>query len=305
MNSTDCRKEERPCPVCLSRDHVHFAHERIDSSQVGALTYASRKPPEFMRLRLVRCTRCDLVYAPIPPAADFLESAYSHADFDSAPEALAAALSYAKALTPYVNRLPKHGAAIDVGAGSGPLLPWLKSCGFSPVIGIEPSRAAIEAAPPDVRPMLREGMFSAAAVDDVTPSFICSFMTLEHLADPGEFVGIAGQLLPPGGAIAVVVHNWRAPLNRLLGLRSPIMDIEHLQLFSPRALRKLLELHGFESVEIDGLRNAYPLRYWLRLTPLPPALKRGLLRLLEVVGLADRSLSLSVGNMLAFAVKPR
>jgi hypothetical protein len=101
-----------------------------------------------------------------------------------------------------------------------------------------------------------------------------------------------------------VVHNWRAPLNRLLGLRSPIIDVEHLQLFSPKALRELLEKAGFERIALSPIRNAYPLRYWLRLTPLPESAKKIALGLLERFGLADRSFAMNVGNMLAVGIKP-
>jgi SAM-dependent methyltransferase len=296
---------ERLCPICQSHSYLPFADERIEPGRVGALTYASRKTPEFMCLRLVRCTVCDLVYAPSPPDEDFLQSAYSGADFDSGPEAIAAAHTYAKALAPYIGHLAKNSAAVDVGAGSGPLLPWLQQFGFSTVIGIEPSRAAINAADPEVRPLLREGMFSAKLLEDVMPSLVCSFMTLEHLRSPGEFADTAFQLLKPGGAFAVVVHDWRAPLNRLLGLRSPIIDVEHMQLFSPNSLSYLLEKTGFEIKALHAIRNAYSLRYWLRLTPFPSAIKKILLRILEILGLADRQLAFGVGNMLAVGLKPR
>lgn len=295
---------ERACPVCHGRSHVPFADERIDSDRVGSLTYASRKPPEFMCLRLVRCTTCDLVYAPSPPTGDFLHAAYADADFDSAPEASAAARTYAGVLAPYVQGLAGRHAAVDVGAGSGPLLPWLQEQGFSPVIGIEPSRAAIDAASPAVRQLLREGVFSADMLEGESPSLICSFMTLEHLPDPGEFVATAHHLLEAGGALAVVVHDWRAPLNRLLGLRSPIIDVEHLQLFSPRSLRELLLRTGFERIEMRPIRNVYPLRYWLRLTPLPLPAKRLVLGLLERFKLADHNFAMNVGNMLAVGIKP-
>lgn len=296
---------ERVCPVCHGRSHTPFADERIDPERVGTLTYASRKPPEFMCLRLVRCTTCDLVYAPSPPAEDFLHAAYADADFDSGPEAMAAAKTYADALGSHVQWLAGRNAAVDVGAGCGPLLPWLLGQGFAPVIGIEPSRAAIDAAPQAVRSLLREGMFSASMLDGETPSLICSFMTLEHLPDPGDFVATAHSLLEPGGAIAVVVHNWRAPLNRLLGLRSPIIDVEHLQVFSPQALRELLQRAGFERIALSPIRNVYPLRYWLRLTPLPGPAKNLVLGLLERFGLADRNFAMNVGNMLAVGIKPQ
>ncbi|QNK01047.1 class I SAM-dependent methyltransferase [Dyella telluris] len=295
---------ERDCPVCHGRSHVPFADERIDLERVSTLTYASRKPPEFMCLRLVRCSTCDLVYAPTPPPEDFLHASYAGADFDSGPEALAAARTYATALGPHVRELAGRNAAVDVGAGSGPLLPWLQDQGFASVIGIEPSTAAIQAAPPAVRSLLREGMFSASMLQGEITSLVCSFMTLEHLHDPGEFVGTAHGLLESGGAIAVVVHNWRAPLNRMLGLRSPIIDVEHMQLFSPKSLRELLERAGFERVVLSPIRNAYPLRYWLRLTPLPDRAKKLVLAALERFGLADRCFSMNVGNMLAVGIKP-
>lgn len=304
MNKPPSTGAERPCPVCQGTAFDHFADERIHTEQISGLTYASRKPPEFMCLRLVRCTTCDLVYAPTPPATEFLEEAYSEADFDSNPEARAAARSYAAALTPHIASLKGRNAAVDVGAGSGPLLPWLKEQGFSPVIGIEPSRAAIEAAPAEIQSMLREGMFSPEMLEGEQPSLICSFMTLEHVSDPRLLADTAYRLLEGGGAFAVVVHDWRAPLNRALGLRSPIIDIEHLQLFSPRSLSSLFERAGFTSIKMQSIKNAYPLRYWLRLTPLPASIKNVVLRLLEKVGLADRTFALSVGNMLAFGVKP-
>jgi SAM-dependent methyltransferase len=302
--TTQATAVERTCPACGGCSYIHFADERIDPQKINDFTYASRKLPEFMCLRLVRCTSCDLVYAPMPPATEFLSTAYSGASYDSGPEAQAAAHSYAKALTPYVVKLGGRNAAVDVGAGNGPLLPWLCEMGFSPVIGIEPSRAAIDAAPASVRPMLREGMFSPALLAGIQPSLICSFMTLEHLRDPGEFVGTAYELLEPGGMFAVVVHNWRGALNRLLGLRSPIIDVEHLQLFSPQSARTLLEKSGFVSINLHPISNSYPLRYWLRLMPLPVNVKTIIGNILDRIGLADTKISFRVGNIIAIGFKP-
>jgi SAM-dependent methyltransferase len=295
--------EERACPVCGGRAYTAFADQRIDTGKLGALSYASRKPPEFMCLRLVRCCDCDLVYAPAPPAADFLAEAYAGAAYDSGAEAQAAARSYARALAPHLVGLRQRGAAIDVGAGSGPLLPWLAAQGFGPVVGIEPSRAAIEAATPEARPMLREGMFSLAALADLRPSLVCSFMTLEHLADPAAFVRDAHALLAPGGMLTVVVHDWRGTVNRLLGLRSPIIDLEHLQLFSRRSLLGILQRNGFESIKLQAIWNRYPLHYWLRLMPLPAAMKQAVVGSMERIGVADREISLPVGNILAVGIK--
>jgi SAM-dependent methyltransferase len=276
----------------------------MDPSQVGTFTYAARKTPEFMCLRLVRCTSCDLVYAPSPPAELFLQKVYADAGYDSNVEAMYAAKTYANLIEKNLENLTGRNAAIDVGTGSGPLLPFLLTKGFHPVIGIEPSTAAIQAAPATLRPLIREGMFTSSMLDGVAASLICSFMTLEHMNNPGDFVADAYKLLEPGGAIAVVVHNWRAPLNRLLGLRSPIIDVEHLQLFCPNALQELLKKAGFIKVKICVIRNNYPVRYWLRLTPLPTSIKNFITTVLDYCKLTDYSLTLNVGNIFAVGMKP-
>jgi SAM-dependent methyltransferase len=295
--------KSRECPVCDSSSHVSFAEEHIDSDRINDFTYASRKQPEFMCLKLVRCENCNLIYAPNPPDREFLSVAYANAAYDSGYEAQCAARSYAKALFPYLDNLRNKNAAVDVGAGSGPFLPWLVDIGFQTVIGIEPSHAAISGAPASVKPMLREGMFAADLLNDVKPSLISSFMTLEHIEDPSAFLNTAYTLLEPGGMVAVIVHNWQGLLNRTLGLHSPIIDIEHLQLFNPSSVTTLLSRSGFKDIKVKSICNHYPLRYWLRLTPLPLNLKELIDRTLTKLSLSHRLLPMRVGNILAIGTK--
>ena len=296
--------EGRACPVCGATTHINFADEDIAPERINGFTYASRKQPEFMCLHLVRCTFCNLIYAPHPPDRTFLAAVYADASYDSGLEARCAAHSYAAALAPHLAKVRGRKAAVDVGAGSGPLLPWLLDLGFQSVIGIEPSRAAINAAPEFIRPLLRQGMFAPELLDGVQPSLLCSFMTLEHLDNPGDFMKTVFSLLEPGGMVAVVVHNWQGVLNRILRLRSPIIDLEHLQLFNPSSVHILLKQVGFEKIIVKPIWNSYPLKYWLRLTPLPPHLKKAINLLLNKLSLSNITLPARVGNLLAVGIKP-
>lgn len=294
---------ERECPICRSRTYAPFASEHIDSSRLNAFSYASRKNPEFMRLRMVRCLRCDLVYAPVTPAFATLHEAYGSSSYDSAEEACYAARTYARILTPLIRRLQHRNCAIDVGAGNGALLPELLRLGFTQVVGIEPSRNALGAAPPDILPHMREGMFSPEIIEDLTPDFVVSCMTLEHIDAPGDFMRTIHASLSPGGIAAVVVHNRKGLLNRALGLRSPIMDIEHLQLFCSHSVQELLKQAGFTSVQVQPFANTYPLRYWLRLAPLPSSAKEWLRAAFDVIRLSNAALTFPVGNILASGKK--
>ena len=75
----------RDCPSCGSADDSKvFAEQHLDLAALDASAFASRKRPEHMRLRLVECPVCELVYASPVPVAEALASAYEEAAFDSA-----------------------------------------------------------------------------------------------------------------------------------------------------------------------------------------------------------------------------
>jgi len=294
---------ERPCPICASKQYLHFANETLDEKKLTSFSYASRKQPEFMCLHLVTCSQCSLVYAPSPPTSNFLLKSYCDADYDSNDEARCAAKSYAKALKPYIKKLKLRCGAVDVGAGNGLLLPWLLKFGFKSVLGIEPSAKAIDAAPASIKPMLKQGMFDSGMINKLDLSLICSFMTLEHIDNPKEFVTSAYQSLQQEGMIAIVVHNRQGFLNRVLGLKSPIIDIEHLQLYNRDSIYYLLKSSGFKEIKIQSISNSYPLKYWLRLMPLPDKLKKWIDQLLQKLSISTIKIPLRVGNILAVGYK--
>lgn len=298
--------QHRPCPVCGSTAEAGvYTEQRLDASRLNDFTYSSRKNPEHMTLRLVFCADCGVAYAPLAPDPGWLEQAYGSAAFDTQEEARFAADSYRTAIEPYTADGHLFGrGAIEVGAGTGAFLPHLQELGFSPVTGVEPSAAAIAAADPSVRSMIEHAPFDAADFGSETFGIFCSFQTLEHVAHPKALVEGAFKLLCGGGLIALVAHDHTAWLNRMLGKRSPIIDIEHLQLFHPRSLHTLLANAGFEKICVEPLRNRYPARYWMRLLPLPETAKRTLISSADAMGLGKLSIAARVGNLLIVGWKP-
>ena len=276
----------------------------FDPTKLTAASFASRKTPEFMSYRLLRCLGCETVYAAAAPSAAILAHAYAEADYDSSEEAALAANTYAAALAPVIADLPQRGRVLEIGTGTGVLLERMVDAGFAEAVGIEPSAAAIVAAAPRVRGMIRKGVFAEADFEPASFDLICCFQTLEHVSDPRALVQSCARLLRPGGALALVTHDYQAPLNRVLGRRSPIIDIEHLQLFCRASLDRLLHDAGLPPWDMTALVNRYPLRYWLRLMPLPGGLKRGFAGLLGRIGLDQVRLGANVGNLLAIGRKP-
>jgi SAM-dependent methyltransferase len=273
--------------------------------ELDAYAFASRKTPEYMHYRLLQCDTCDTLYASPAPSADTLAREYDRAAYDSDVEANFAAETYARYFEKHV--LPALGnrrGALDIGTGNGAFLKHLLEFGFTEVSGVEPSAAPIAAAPANIRPMIRHAMFRAADFERSSFSLVSCFQTLEHVAEPLSLAREAFELLRPGGALYLVSHNYRSLHTRVLCERSPIFDIEHLQLFSVRSLRSLLTTAGFVDVVVAPIANRYPLSYWLRLLPLPNGPKRAMEDALRRLRLSGLPISLRAGNLAAFGVKP-
>ena len=295
----------RHCPLCGAgpEQAEPFLSDTRDESRVSASSFASRKVPEYMSHAMVRCRSCDLAYVDRPPTVASLAASYHEADYDSAEEAEDAADAYAHALKPVLERMKGRGAALEIGTGTAAFLERLKNAGFSELVGVEPSKAAIAAAPAHRKEWIREGIFEEKDFAPDSFDLICCFMTLEHVQDPGALVASAYRLLKPGGVFVGVTHDRRGMLNRLLGRRSPIVDIEHMQLFSAESARRLLQINGYGDVGGTSFWNSYRPSYWLRLVPMPDGLKGVLTQMVRGSWVDRRRLSVNVGNFMSWGFK--
>ncbi len=296
---------ERGCPVCAANidESDLFLSENIDPNRLSALSYSSRKYPEFMCHRLVRCRRCDVVYAPWPPPEMQLEEAYHAADYDTAAEAADAAAAYAAVIDEILPRLPQRTSALEIGTGTGAFLEALLSRGFRQVCGVEPSAAAVNAASPPIRKLIIKGAFRESLFSPESFDLICCFMTMEHVSEPKHIAESVLRLLRPGGAFATVTHDYSGLLNRMLGRRSPIIDVEHLQLFSQESIRRLFALSGYSGIRSRSFANSYALRYWIRLLPLPYRIPSSAIKVAEFLRIDKIHFSFNVGNTLTFGFK--
>jgi SAM-dependent methyltransferase len=295
----------RSCPVCLSSadESYVFQEENIDQSKISEFSFASRKLPEFMCHRLLSCRSCDLVYASNPPDQSELANSYHVSDYDSSEEANDAAKAYIKAMKPILKVLRTRETVLEIGSGTGVLLELLKNEGFTGLIGIEPSSAAILAAPKYRQKWLQKGIFEEQNYESNSFDLICCFMTMEHVHDPAVVAKAAYNLLRPGGIFVTVTHNYRSLVNIILGKRSPIIDIEHMQLFSKISIQHLFSISGYTDISVKAFKNTYSLRYWFRLAPFPRSIKSMILPLLNKSGIGNLRVGINVGNLIAFGKK--
>ena len=153
---------------------------------------------------------------------------------------------FRKFLFKYSNALPLNSEILEIGCGGAILLKELKELGFR-TFGVDPSPTAIRAAekydltliPKFFDPELFSEPFSLIFHSDV----------LEHAFDPREFIDEQRTVLKPHGLIIISVPN--AQENIEYGDISMAMH-QHLQYFTPESLSKLMEIAGFEILEIKA-----------------------------------------------------
>jgi 2-polyprenyl-3-methyl-5-hydroxy-6-metoxy-1,4-benzoquinol methylase len=194
-----------------------------------------------------------------------------------------------------------RGAVVDVGCAYGPFLEELRQQGLAG-FGVDVSADAVR----HVRTRL--GLPAATGAFEtlqrgVLPRKIAAvtmWYVIEHFDAPGAALARAASLLEEGGVLAFSTPNGRgvsALSNRRLFLeRSPF---DHVAVFSPRGLARILARHGLRLVRVR-VTGHHPERFPGALGRLAEAGKAGR----TVVGWLSRALCLG-DTFEAYAVKQR
>jgi len=194
-------------------------------------------------LRLVRCRNCRMVYA--DPVGSELASGkfydrlgaqfYLSADKlegDYAPVRFQRELRLFRAHC-------RRGAVLDVGCSSGAFLFQLKTCfpGDYTVTGTDVAGAALDYAERRGIEVIRGSFpdldFGARRFDAVT-----FWAVMEHLVEPGKFLGQAARVLKPGGHGFILVPNLKSLAVRLLGAKYRYLMPDHVNYFTEETLEQ-------------------------------------------------------------------
>jgi SAM-dependent methyltransferase len=293
------------CPICDTEGNARELYPaNFDLAAFNPAVYSARRLPDRVHYRIVKCDRCSLVRSDPVAAPESLAELYAQSSFDYAQEVDDLKLTYGR----YLDRLERFGvhksSLLEIGCGNGFFLEEALKRGYASVSGVEPGKAVVEQACADIRPniicdVLRPGLFEPGRFDT-----IAIFQTFDHVSEPGPLLDECSRLLKPGGLLLCLNHNIEAWSAKLLGERSPIVDIEHTYLYSPRTISRLFEKHAFKTLETGSARNTYHLYYLTRLLPLPKTLKRLKLTLLKATRIGSLRLTVPLGNLYIIARKP-
>jgi SAM-dependent methyltransferase len=292
------------CPICSTYSNSKAVYpSNVNVETFNAEVFSARRLPDRQHYQWVRCFSCGLLRSD-PVLEVNLTQLYEESTFDYSTEVSGLKKTYLglvrKALG---NNFPTR-SIFEVGGGNGFFLEAAKDFGFEKIAGVEPSHAAINAAREDVKPYLVASMMSSSVLPKNSFQVGAMFHTLDHLQDPIQTLEDCLEALESGGTLVVAVHNERSWSARLLGERSPIIDVEHTYLYSLKTGIQLFQKAGFINVQSGSYNNHYSLAYILHLLPISRKFRKLVLGSWVGQLLSKIKLVVPLGNMWIAGEKP-
>ena len=293
------------CAICRTEGNATQVYpSNVHEDAFNPVVFSARRLPDRLHYRMVRCNTCGLVRSDPVAAPETLEQLYAQSTFDYGAEVDSIRRTYGRHLRGLDALGARKGCLLEIGCGNGFFLEEALAQGYADVRGVEPSGDALERAHPSVRnrivcDIMRPGLFEPEQFD-----VVCMFQVLDHIPNPGELLDECFRVLKPGGLLLCINHNVDALSARILGERSPIVDVEHTYLYSLATMRRMFEQYQFIVRSVTSVYNTYPLRYLVRLVPLPPTVKEKALSVLDRSGAGGVTLSVPLGNLSLVAAKP-
>jgi SAM-dependent methyltransferase len=198
-----------------------------------------------------RCNTCGLLtLAPLPTAQqihDHYKARFRHANYEVARRYADPYRRVHSDLADWVSLRP-GSRVLDIGCFTGELLAILAARGVD-VHGVELQADAATIA--NQRLGGRVHQEDIATVDLPPRSFdaVTMMALIEHVLDPRAVIRRTRELLRPGGRLYLETPNASSLAARILrGAWPALVPVEHIHLFTERALTLLLEQEGFEDV---------------------------------------------------------
>lgn len=285
------------CAICKTKDNsVELYPSRFSFEAFNSEVFSARRLPDRLHYRLVRCKSCNLVRSDPVVDADTLAQLYAKSTFDYGSELSGLKKTYGYYLRKLEKLESRKEAILEIGCGNGFFLEEALKQGYKNVYGVEPSSEAVSKSKDYIRKgivcdLMKPGLFADEQFD-----VICMFQVFDHISDPSALLNDCRKVLKRGGLVLILNHNIEAYSARILGERSPIIDIEHTYLYTTETMFRLAKNCGFEPIKAGSVWNCYTLQYFIRLVPFPASVKRFISDLISRTGIGRLPLRLPIGN---------
>ena len=225
-----------PCPACGLVDYRLVVTRRVS---------AVISPRE--------CLGCGLVYLENPPVPqplglkDTIPVLESFSPFMQWIKAQVILKPEVRTFRPYLER---GGPILDIGSGTGWAAAFWRDFAGVEVHGLEVEPAWADQASQRYGLRILRGRFEEVSLPEETYRLIIMRHVFEHFHDPGAVLAKAHRVLKPGGHVLIIVPNGDGLGRRIFGQYWAWTLPYHINTFTPKAIRRILQTHGFTPLRL-------------------------------------------------------
>ena len=252
------------CNLCGS-DHYSVVYNTLvkEDEDNFSDSYKITDHSSVLSVRIVRCSKCSLIYMNPRPERKRVLNNYKDMVDDFYVQEEAGRRASARSILKYLKKLKKSGKILDVGCATGFLLDEARKEGWE-VYGVELSTWAVDYARQKLQlPNITQALLKDANYPDNFFDVVVLKDVIEHLTDPkGTFEDIR-RILKPTGIMCCNTPDIDSFVSRLLGAKWWGIKQSHLFYFNTPSLNELSEATGFVPVKVRSHARTFTLNYWI------------------------------------------
>lgn len=165
----------------------------------------------------------------------------------------------------FIKKYIKKGKLFDAGTGWGHFLHTAKRCGYE-TNGIEISKLMHLYATQDLELNVINGDFFKEPLPKNHFDIVTMWDVLEHLDYPVEAVKRSNEILKSGGYLVVQVPQFDSFIAKRKKDKWSMMSIEHVNYFTIKTIKKVLNDNGFEVIKI---KSSFEFKLFIMFSLLP------------------------------------
>jgi 2-polyprenyl-3-methyl-5-hydroxy-6-metoxy-1,4-benzoquinol methylase len=166
-----------------------------------------------------------------------------------------------KIINSIYSRLDQNSRVLDIGCGAGAFLNRVKTEKGCEVFGVDISEAAVKAAKDSFNLDIFKGTITEAPLEDSSFDVITAWWYLEHIPDPQVTAARISSLLKRNGHCIIGVPNFESFNAKTFKDKWYHLDCpRHLCIWTPSAMKRLLEQHGLTVTRVIYDKTPWGLR---------------------------------------------
>lgn len=237
------------CNLCGSTECISIYKGIPEEKSADAVINYKSSSNAIGNDNVVKCKKCGLVYVNPRLKEEVIVGGYSEgSDETFVSQTKGREITFGRSLK-VIEGYSKKGKILDVGTAGGSFLHVAKEKGWK-VYGVEPNKWLCDWGKKNYEIDIKQGTMFDQHYRNNEFNVVTLWDVLEHVSDPKKTLIECNRVLKKDGLLVVNYPDFGSWIARIMGKRWVFLLTVHLFYFTPKTMKRLLDVTGFEMVKI-------------------------------------------------------